>query len=114
MAEASSFTEIQSLRKCKIMAAHAGVEYSLLETSEGGDFSCVKNDCEELHLADNENNIFVYDPTETEIICGATFCIASEFFNIVFICNCTPPNIPNLNIHLIKINFDLLNVIFIF
>ena len=27
VAEASSFTEIQSLRKCKIKAAHAGVEY---------------------------------------------------------------------------------------
>ncbi|KAK8836502.1 hypothetical protein M9Y10_037762, partial [Tritrichomonas musculus] len=72
-------------------------------TSEGGVLSCMKNDCEELLLVDNEDNRFVYDSTETEFICGATFYIESVFFNIVFIGNGTPPNIPNLKIHLKKL-----------
>ena len=92
----SSFMKIQ-LEGYKICEVYAGVSHSLFKTKEGQILSCGSNKYGQLFLKEPCENVF--QPTETTIIGGATFCVAGSSLSVIFVGIDPPPNIPNKKIH---------------
>lgn len=89
----SSFVEISSLRKYKIISAFAGNRFSLFLTSNGQILACGDNNYGNLFLEGSPSYLW---PVETTIKNGAKFCIASFSQSAAFI-GCEPPsNMPNM------------------
>lgn len=87
------FTEIESLRKYKIIEAYAGNCHSLFRTEEGKILGCGNNPCGELPGVELTRNS-VWFPVETSITKDATFCIAGNNLSAIFF-GPVPPNTPN-------------------
>lgn len=92
------FVEITSLKGHKIKSAYAGSTHSLFQTVDGQIFACGSNEYGELLIGTTPKISKVYEPIETTIKSGATFCIAGAGISAVFVGCEPPPNIPNRRI----------------
>ena len=96
----SSFTKISYLKHLGIVEAYAGDSHSLFISKDGKVYSCGNNYHGQLLLSDFYSLFDDYNhPIETVINEGGTFCIAGDYFSVVFVCGCPPPNSPNMPVH---------------
>ena len=96
----SSFTKISNLKHLGIVAAFAGDSHSLFITKDRKVYSCGNNYHGQLLLSDSYSLLDNYNhPIETVINEGATFCIAGDYFSVVFVGGGPPPNSPNIPVH---------------
>ncbi|KAK8850164.1 hypothetical protein M9Y10_018284 [Tritrichomonas musculus] len=88
------FEYIESLNKCNIVEAFAGVNDSLFRTSDGKVIGCGSNFANQLMLEKEiKNNISL--PEESMISSNATFCIVGSCISVAFVGVQPPPNTPN-------------------
>lgn len=93
--EVKKFVEIETLKSYKIKEAFAGRVHSLFLTDEGKVLACGTNDFGHLNIVDGITEYSVFEPVETKIKEGASFCIAGDSISAIFV-NCEPPkNCPN-------------------
>ena len=95
--EVNEFTLFESLSKYHVIEASAEFNDSLFLTREGKILGCGWNDNGELRLKSG-NKKKAFQPEETKVTSGATFCISGVAASVVFVGVETPPNSPNMKI----------------
>lgn len=99
----SSFTEIKSLSKYKIVSAFAGTSHSIFKSSNGKMIVCGYNEDGQLFSTDKET---IFPPAEVEFCQGFSFCAANDASSVVFVGIDAPKNIPNKKIESFDIKKD--------
>lgn len=97
----SSFTEIESLRKYKIVSAFTGSSHSIFKSSEGKMIVCGYNNNGQLFLSPKE---IIFPPEEVDFCYGFSFCATGDSSSVSFVGIDPPKNMSNMKI--IKKNAD--------